>query len=147
MAFVTLDDRTARIEIRVFSEVYESYRDVIANDKILVVQGALSYDDFSDSMRVNAERVLDKDAVRNEYATRLVLSLDAGNFRNGLLDHLIATLTPHREGRCSIWVHYRGADAQAQIIFDQSWKVQPNEALLQQLQSLIGERRVRLEYR
>ena len=147
MAFVTLDDRTARMEIRVFAETYESYRDVIANDKILVVQGALSYDDFSDSMRVNAERVLDMDAARHEYATRLVLSLDAGHFQNGLLDHLVEALNPYREGRCSVWVDYRGADAQAQIIFDRSWRVQPNEALLRELQSLIGERRVRLEYR
>jgi DNA polymerase-3 subunit alpha len=111
------------------------------------VQGSLVYDDFSESMRVNAEGIMDMDQARNEYAQRLVLSLDASRFGNGLLEHLAEVLAPHREGRCPVWVDYRRPGAQAQIVLDQSWRIRPTEALLRDLKGLTGEHLVRLEYR
>ncbi|MEK7758840.1 MAG: OB-fold nucleic acid binding domain-containing protein, partial [Pseudomonadota bacterium] len=39
MAFVTLDDRTGRLELAVFSELYERHRDLLAKDTLLVVEG------------------------------------------------------------------------------------------------------------
>jgi DNA polymerase-3 subunit alpha len=146
MAFVTLDDRTARLEIRVFPEVYAKYRPLIVNDRILVVQGALAWDDFSESLRVNAERLLDLDTARDEYAQCLVLHLDAAHFDNGLINHLAATLAPHRPGRCAVWVHYRRPEAGATIAFGQDWRIKPVEGLLRELRTLVGEERVSVLY-
>jgi len=146
MAFVTLDDRTARMEIRVFPEVYEQYRHIIANDNVLVVQGGLAWDDFSGSRRLNAERVLDLAAARDEYARRLLLRLDASLFDNGLLEHLAAALEPYRRGNCPVWVEYARPDARVEIAFDRSWNVRPEDALLNQLRGLVGEGGVRLDY-
>ena len=146
MAFVTLDDRSARLEIRVFPEAYEQGRKVLSNDAILVVQGNLVWDEFAESWRVNAERVLDLDTARNEYARRLVLSLDTGSFDNGLLDHLAAALAPYRQGKCPVWVDYRGTSARADIVFGQDWQVQPSEALLRELRGLVGDEEVRIVY-
>jgi DNA polymerase-3 subunit alpha len=146
MAFVTLDDRTARMEIRVFPEIYEQYRDLIANDKILVVQGSLVWDDFSESVRLNAERLFDIDAARNEFAQRIVLSLDADRCSADLLQDLAVTLAPHREGKCPIWVDYRGSGSYAQIILGREWWVRPTETLLQALRELVGAGSVRVVY-
>jgi DNA polymerase-3 subunit alpha len=66
MAFITLDDRSARFEIRVFSEAYQKYRDLIVEDRVLIVKGKLSYDDFAGDMRMNAEHILDMDSARDE---------------------------------------------------------------------------------
>jgi DNA polymerase-3 subunit alpha len=146
MAFVTLDDRTGRMEVRVFPEIYERYRDVIFNDNILVVQGGLVWDDFSESWRLNAERLLDMDSARNEYAQRLSMSLDANRFANGLLEHLTATLAPHRGGRCVVCVDYGGLTARAEIIFGPAWKVKPTGKLLRELRNLVGEESIRIVY-
>ncbi len=146
MAFVTLDDRSARLEIRVFPEAYEQCRKLLVSDAILVVQGNLVWDEFAGSLRVNAERVLDLDTARNEYARRLVLSLDTGSFGNGLLDHLAAALAPYRQGKCPVWVDYRGVSARAEIVLGQDWRVQPSEALLRELRGLVGEEKVSMVY-
>ena len=146
MAFVTLDDRTARVEIRVFPEAYEQYRKLLVDDAILVIQGNLAWDDFAESLRVNVDRVLDMDAARQEYARTLVLNLDAGRFNNGLLEHLTATLAPHRQGKCQIRVDYTGADARASIVLGQDWRVKPSEVLLKELRGLVGEEKVRVVY-
>ncbi|MCK4587844.1 MAG: DNA polymerase III subunit alpha, partial [Gammaproteobacteria bacterium] len=37
IAFVTLDDRTGRLELAVFSEAYHQYRDLLAKDRLVVV--------------------------------------------------------------------------------------------------------------
>ena len=147
MAFLTLDDRSARMEVRVFPEVFEQYREAIVPDQVLVTQGTLSYDDFSESMRLNAEAVWDIDGARQQFARRLVLSLDASRFGNGLIDHLAETLTPFRQGQCRITVDYTGHDARAEVQFDADWQVRPTERLLRQLRNLVGESHIRLEYR
>ena len=45
-AFVTLDDRSARIEVTVFPDSYEEFRHVIVKDQVVVVEGEISVDEF-----------------------------------------------------------------------------------------------------
>ena len=146
MAFVTLDDRSARLEIRIFSEVYEQAKDLIQEDQLLVVKGTLAYDDFSDSLRLTAERILDFDSARDEYARRLVLKLSEQQFSNGLVDELAGALASYRQGKCQILVDYTGLGARAELSFGDDWRIKPAEPLLQQLRNLIGEKQVNLEY-
>jgi len=47
MAFVTLDDRTGRLELAVFSELYTRHRDLLGKDNLLVVEGHVSVDEYS----------------------------------------------------------------------------------------------------
>jgi DNA polymerase-3 subunit alpha len=147
MAFITLDDRSARFEIRVFSEAYQQYRDLLVEDRVLIIKGKLSYDDFAGDMRMNAEQILDMDSARDEYARRLILSLDADRFGNGLLDELAGTLAPYRKGNCPVWIDYIRPGARAKLAFDESWRVKPSEALLKNLRQLVGPDKVQLEYR
>jgi len=150
MAFVTLDDRSARLEIRVFAEVYEQFRELIREDRVLVVEGLLAYDDFSDSLRLTAERIMDIDTAREDYVRRLVLKLNQQQFNNGLgkslLDELVGTLTPYRDGKCRISVDYTREGAKAELTFGEDWRIKPAEPLLQQLRALVGATQVELEY-
>ena len=68
---IMLDDRSGRIEVTLFEELYQSLRNIIAKDAILIVDGTLRYDDFSERWRVTAERVIDLDkAFRNFFEGR-----------------------------------------------------------------------------
>jgi DNA polymerase III subunit alpha len=77
MAFLTLDDRSARMEVRVFTKVFEQYRALLARDRVLVVQGGLGMDDYSGEMRMTVEQVYDIDQAREQFAKCLVLNLEA----------------------------------------------------------------------
>lgn len=146
MAFMTLDDRSARMEIRVFPETYEKYRHLIKNDIILVVHGALTWDEYSEEIRLNAEQLLDLDAARNAFAKRLVLQLHTHHFGKGLLDHLAETLAPYRPGQCPVWIDYTGTHARAEIVFGADWQITPADTLLRSLRKLVGEQHVNLVY-
>jgi len=139
IAFVTLDDGGGRLEVRIFPEVYERHRQLIVEDAILLVQGALGWDEFNQTTRLNVERVLDLDGARVEYARRLVLRLDVRQCEAGVLRQLASVLAEHRaDGRCAVWVEYIGAGARVELAFGQNWRVKPSEALLKRLRELVG---------
>jgi len=147
IAFVTLDDGGGRLEIRIFPEMYERHRQLIAEDAILLVQGALGWDEFSQTTRLNVERVLDMDSTRAEYARRLVMRLDKRQGETGVVRQLADILAAHRTGgRCAVWVDYAGAGARVELAFGSSWQIRPSEALLERLRGLIGADAVQLRY-
>jgi DNA polymerase-3 subunit alpha len=146
MAFVTLDDRTARMEIRVFSRVFEQYRALLANDRVLVVQGTLAFDDFSGSMRLNANSIFEIDQAREVYARRLIVSIGAQKAGNGFVKSLAAVLTPYRDGSCPVGIQYHNAGAQAHITLGDEWRVHPSDELLHRLRELAGEQQVKVMY-
>ena len=46
MGFVTLDDRTGRLEVAVFADIYAAHREKLVKDALLVIEGQVSHDDF-----------------------------------------------------------------------------------------------------
>jgi len=146
MAFVTLDDRTARMEIRVFSRVFDQYRALLANDKVLVVQGTLGFDDFSGSMRLNANKIYEIDQAREIYARRLVVSIGAQKAGNGFVKSLAAALGPYCDGSCPVGIQYHNGSAQAHITLGDEWRVHPTDELLHRLRELAGDRQVTVMY-
>jgi len=41
-----LDDRSARLEVSLYEEIFQQHRDIIVKDAILIVDGTLRFDDF-----------------------------------------------------------------------------------------------------
>ena len=64
MTFVTLDDRTARLDVTLFDEQLAGAPDLLARDRLLVVEGAVSVDDFNGGFRIRAEKALPLPAAR-----------------------------------------------------------------------------------
>lgn len=146
MAFVTLDDRSARVEMRVFSDVFEHHRNLIAKDRVLVVEGVLGYDDYSGGMQLTADRLYDIAQAREVFARRVVIDVDAARAGNGFLQSLADTLRPFREGRCPVWISYRNRTASAQLALGREWCVRPADELIHRLHELAGEGHVQVEY-
>jgi DNA polymerase-3 subunit alpha len=146
MAFLTLDDRSARMEIRVFSKVFEQYRNLLAKDRVLVVQGSLGLDDYSGEYRMTAEHIYDINEARQVYAKGLVLGVDAARAGNGFVPDLRQILNPFREGSCPVWIEYRNPQARARIALGDGWRVRPTDELLHRLRELAGPEQVRVEY-
>ena len=146
MAFVVLDDRSARIELSVFPDLYQSHRDLLVKDRLLVIEGSVSPDDYSGGYRMSADRILDLDQARAAYAKRLVIGLDARSLQNGMVHQLVQTLTPFRDGTCPVTIDYRNEGACAQLVLGQEWRMRPTEELLHRLEELAGRDNVQLGY-
>ncbi len=49
-----LDDRSARLEVSLYEEVFQQHRDIIVKDAILIIDGTLRFDDFIEAWRLQA---------------------------------------------------------------------------------------------
>ncbi|MES2825806.1 MAG: DNA polymerase III subunit alpha [Pseudomonadota bacterium] len=151
MAFVTLDDRTGRIEVAVFADTYNQCRDLLLKDGLLVLTGQVSYDDYSGMLKMRADNIRLLADVRQEKARELCLELESGalpaNFIRQLNDMLEPyRTTPAKEARCPLIIDYRRSDAKAQLRLGQAWNVRPEDELLQSLRDKYGASKVRLVY-
>jgi len=146
IAFVTLDDRSGRIELAVFSEAYNKYRNLIVKDKLLVVEGTVSVDEYSGGFKMSAEQIFDIDQAREQYARRLEIGIDGSRLGSGFPGSLAQVLEPFREGRCQVCLEYQGNEALAKLLLGPEWRVRPSEVLLHRLKELAGEDKVRVVY-
>jgi DNA polymerase-3 subunit alpha len=146
MAFISLDDRTARIEVSVFPELYQRHRELLTKDKLLVIEGMVSVDDYTGGHKLSADQIFDLDQARAAYAKGLVISLDTRRDANGIVRQLAQVLGSFREGMCQVYIDYQNAAACAQLALGPEWKVRPSEDLLQRLAEVAGRDKVEVVY-
>ncbi len=146
MAFITLDDRTGRIELGVFPENYQRYRDMLVKDKLLVVEGTVSIDDYSGGFRMSGERMLTIDEARAMYVKKVIINLDHDQGANGFIGNLATLLAPYRQGSCPIWINYKTQHARVDVVLGQDWQIQLTDDLIMNLGKLVGPKRVRVIY-
>jgi DNA polymerase-3 subunit alpha len=146
MAFVTLDDRTARIEVAIFADTYNQHRELLSMDNMLVIGGQVSYDDFSGMLKMRADAIRLLAEVRQEKAREVALTLNAGQLMSDFSKRLAESLEPYRDGNCSIVIDYSRSDARAELKLGAAWRIRPDDELLQRLRDQYGKDSVRLVY-
>jgi len=146
MCFITLDDRSARIEATLFSEAFFENRELLQSDQVIIVEGQVSHDDYSGQMKMRVSSVMDVATARQQFSRGLKLVLHADQLQNGLLDELDDMLRPFRCEGSPVWIEYTSAEAQTRIALGDSWRVQPDDDLLLKLRYLVGDQAVELVY-
>ena len=143
---LTLDDRTGRIEVNLFEDVFQKHRDLIVKDALVLVDGKLRFDEFSDSWRLSAVRLTELDKVREQQARRVVLKWPQNGNSKALIGRLAEVLGPWRPGPCPITVEYTGASATGALNLGNEWTVRASRELLEQLETLMGRGGVKVFY-
>ena len=143
---LTLDDRTGRIEVNLFEDVFQKYRDLIVKDALVLVDGKLRFDEFSDSWRLSAVRLTELDKVREQQARRVVLKWPQNGNSKALIGRLAEVLGPWRPGPCPITVEYTGSSATGALNLGNEWTVRASRELLEQLETLMGRGGVKVFY-
>ena len=148
MAFITLDDRTGRIEASLFGELFEQLRGQIESDQVVIVEGEVSNDDFSGGLRLRGKDVTPMVTARIRYGQAVELAVDAGQINGRLVESLRESLTPYRdEAGLPVRLQYRHPEAVAWLELADEWKVSPSDDLLLALRDVQGQAGVQLRYR
>ena len=143
-AFLTLDDKSGRIEISVWAEKFNAYRDILVKDALLVIKGVISEDDFTGGLKMVAE------SIQSIYQARcsklLCLELLVSEGSTDWVDKFRSTINSYRNGNCSVFVNYEQEHARCALKLGSDWKVQPQDGLLIALREQFGEKSVILRY-
>ena len=145
-ALVTLDDKSARMDIRLFPDDYEKFQDLLVNDAILVCSGQVSFDDYSGGITMTARSISSIMQAREKYVKSLELRIDKTQLLPDFLTQFRHVLTPYKEGTCPIRVFYRCEEAQTELDLGVQWRVTPADNLLHELKVLLGDENVALQF-
>jgi DNA polymerase-3 subunit alpha len=159
IAILTLDDQSGRIEVSLFGEVYESVRETLSKDEIVLVEGVVSQNEYAGdgSLQVRAKTIQSFQEARESYLRHITLNLqqetlcaEALEELEHILEDYVCAASPQSPAdnskACSVVVNYAREGVQGKIAFGKSWRVKPDDELLYRLKEHYGEQGVSLSY-
>ncbi|AMG02634.1 DNA polymerase III subunit alpha [Vibrio mimicus] len=146
IGLMTLDDRSGRMEVMLYSEALDRYAEWLEKDKILVVSGQVSFDDFNGGLKMSAREVMDLGSAREKFARGLSISILQSQIDQQFFERFSHILEPHRAGTVPVNVYYQRPDARARLTLGTEWRVTPSDTLLDELKHLLGKDQVELEF-
>ncbi|WP_026294628.1 DNA polymerase III subunit alpha [Salinimonas chungwhensis] len=145
-AIVTLDDKSARMDVRFFPDMYEQFESILETDRILLIKGQVSFDDFSGGNTITARDAMDIVQARERNARALSLQIDAQQWQEDKLTALQDILQQFNGGSCPVELHVLHPDAEAVLTCGAQWYITPEDQLLHDLKQCLGEQAVTLSY-
>jgi len=147
MASMLLDDRSGRIEVTLFAEACESYRELLSDDRVLVVIGNLNHDEYRGGLSIRVDQVAEFEQVRAAHASGIHVNIDHQRMverklgPNEYILELEQILSAYRGGDCPLRLCYQVNGAKAMLALGDDWQVAPTDELLRRLErfTLAGE--------
>ena len=149
IAFLTIDDNTARLDVAVFTDAYSRFKHLLVKDRILIIEGGLSIDEFNSQPRLRANEIVALEEVRAEKARGLIVEVDGtvtAERKSALAKELMATLQQYRGGQCHMEIQYQTDSEQGNLRLGEQWKVIPEQELLRRLNNLEGVTGIKVRY-
>jgi len=146
IATIIVDDRSARLELVAYSEVFEKFRHLLLAESIVVVEGGLSFDDFAGQNRVTIESVHTIEDARAKFSKSLFLELNQQNIDEEGIQALHQLMGPFKGEGCPVKIKYTADHAEGALVFPESWKVSPKDELLKGLHKLLPDQQSFIKY-
>ncbi len=151
MAFVTLDDRTARVEVGLFGDIDPAWEPLLRVDEIVVIRAEVSWNEYRKAQRITVRDMQSIEAARAGYARALVVDTEA--LQNGAAQRLSGALRPlliqpGDESRPGVPVLVRVANAEGhgEMQLGDAYRICPDDHCLHQLRQTLGADAVSLRY-
>jgi DNA polymerase-3 subunit alpha len=140
---VTLDDKSAVVEVTVYSEIFEANKKAFKEDEFLAVTGKVSEDRFTGGLRISAEKVYDIVAARLQFGRQMGWMLPEPVPAAKLRD----VLAPHRDDYgLPVQMRIKPQGIECVLQLGDDWRVAPSDALTVALEQVLGAREIAVEY-
>jgi len=142
--FFTLEDNSGKLDCIAYSELYNHAREILVKDNLLIVEGEIRQDKYTEALMMTASKLLTLERARDFYAKHLLIEISPPT--KGLVQKLAIILKPYVSGSCRILIRYFHPEAEVDLMLSRAWQVKPKEELIQTLKDLLGEKAVKLIY-
>ncbi len=148
MLYAMLDDGSAQVEVAIFNELYEQHRDRLKEDRLVIIQGKVSNDDFSGGLRVSADSVFDLQLAREARARSLSITLN-GNADAATLRQLLNPFRAAPENGVPgvpVEVRLKRDEFYCTLRLGEDWRVRMADVMLKQLEGWVQPDGVEINY-
>jgi DNA polymerase-3 subunit alpha len=148
MAFISLDDGLSRVEVSVFSDLYELCHPLLSKDKILIVAGEVKRKEGGHQLDIIAQSVSDVSSLREEKLQAIRVSVNSSMLDKQTITRFKVALSAYLKttGLIIELVYQRKNGVQGIIQLSEEWRVEPCDALFDEIRSFFGEACIRYLY-
>ncbi|MDR0237331.1 DNA polymerase III subunit alpha [Acinetobacter sp.] len=147
---ITLDDGTARIEVSSNHERFQRFKDIIQNEKVVVIEGEIYEREGFDRPMGRLTKAFTLNEIRQKRANNIAIKLNpevisktlASDIQKILLPFCNVDMCQHIPIQILLDYDY----AAAELHFGQQWKVAPLDELLSKLRDYFGKESIHIEY-
>ena len=167
MGVVVLDDGSARVELVLYNELFESVRAWLKEDQLVVAEAKVfnrgGEGEYGGELRISADQLYTFDEARSRFAKRMELHCNGmanaarlrellGPYRAGHVNGN-GNGSQHRENKkgissavCPVAVVYRNGSATCTLELGDEWRVSLRENLLESLRANFSAENVKIIY-
>ena len=148
MGVINLDDGKARVELVIFSELFDANRAWLKEDQLLIAEAKVSNRGYNgeegDELRITAEQLYDFAGIRSRFAKQIRIHCDPTTLNQ--VSRLKTLLVPfsnqtqkpglsgnHNHPVCPVAVIYHNDFASGELELGNNWRVNLHDDLLQSL--------------
>jgi DNA polymerase-3 subunit alpha len=143
---LNLDDGTDIIEVLMFDETAQKYKEVIQKGQVIVVEGSVRFDEFINAVRVSAEKIYDIDEIIANNAKRLTITIKQIQDIAREISKIKSIFTQQEKGACEIAIEYYKDNAKANIALGDNWKIKPTLQFREQLIEYYGNENFKFHF-
>jgi DNA polymerase-3 subunit alpha len=139
-AFADLEDFTGKVEVAIWSDVYESVRHDVEVDSMVLIRGALTWDEDRRSHKLTTVRVLPLAGARGQLARSIHMRLSTAGLQPEQLEELRAVCEAN-PGPCRLVFHLDSAQANRSDSIDvvsDKYMIDPGPECFDRLRELFG---------
>lgn len=145
LILATVSDATGSIEVAISKELFQANRSLLNRDTLIIIQGRIQEEAHRQRFRATEFCSIERFRVEQEAC----LWIDMGSFDQTTdlkLPSLMAALKQAERGGCPVVLKAQVKEVTGAIGLGRKWHVNPTDALIEQLQKLVGEQQVQLSY-
>lgn len=143
LTIIGLEDSSAKLDVVVFSEVYEALQTDVQTGQMIVVEGEIAADEYSGGVKMTANQLYTIEEARTRFAKCLLLSMTAAD---GETLPALQSILKANQGSCVVQIRYSNTNASATLTMGTKWCVKPSDELVLLLADLLGQERVQITY-
>jgi DNA polymerase-3 subunit alpha len=139
-AIVRVEDLTGSVKCILWSDQFARFKDLVAVDGILLVEGKVEWREGSTEPDLIVERVMTLDQAKTELTKEMIIRLPYGEDDEtlGKIDRLKAIL-PNYRGSCPVWLLVRdGAGRMARLKLANDYWINPATLKMEELDRFLG---------
>lgn len=154
LMFVTIDDLEGQLEMMLFERSIEEYKEILAVDTIVIVQGQMSIDDRGTTLKLQKCEVFEPSAAEVERAraaataaaeaesTAFTVKLNAQSLPHGIIDELKHVFGTH-SGDSDVVLELLTSAGERTLRLGPEFRVSPCPSLKAELSRILGPEAVR----
>ena len=136
-AFAELEDFVGKVEVTLWSDVFEEVRNLVEVDSMVLIRGNLTFNEELGMFKLNAQKVINLQEARE----RLTRSVHVRLKTIGLLEPdvmAIHDVCSENSGKCQLVLHLECQGQQEMTLVSEKLRVSPDTAFTTSLADLVG---------